>query len=185
MTIISLQELAAFLNTYKVSGRIADYGGTSEIGARIVRQMLGFEDVGIKEDLVDDMWVGLVMGSAAKETVPTYHPLDYNNGVDLLLPIEGEPYDAGISMDLLEHTSQPFIVAENISNSLKPGALLFVTVPFVWEVHNYPGDYWRFTPQGLATLFPKMKQRASKIIRDQSPEEELPRTRIVAVFQKI
>jgi hypothetical protein len=87
-------------------------------------------------------------------------------------------------MDLLEHTSNPFVVAENITNSLKKGALLFVTVPWIWEIHYHPKDYWRFAPQGLEELFPKMEKLSIEITRDQSIDEEVPRSRLVAVFRK-
>ena len=87
-------------------------------------------------------------------------------------------------MDLLEHTSNPFIVAKNISDSLKPGAFLFVTVPFVWELHYHPKDYFRFCPQGLEAVFSEMKTKTIEIVRDQVPDEDLPRQRIVAIFQK-
>jgi hypothetical protein len=184
MTIISLKCLAHFLNTYPINGRVADYGGTDKIGDNIVKTMLKVEDVNVSEgDRSADINL-FVNGSKEKEISPEYYCLDYDNGIDLLKPVVGPQFDSGICMDLLEHTSNPFIVAENISNSLKEGAFLFVTVPWVWEIHDYPGDYWRFTPQGLQELFPKMEKVSIETIRDQEPEEELPRHRLVAVFKK-
>lgn len=184
MTIISLRCLAHFLNQYPPVGRVADYGGTHSIGAQIVKKMLSLEEVNIEEGDRSEKINLFVNGSKEKEIIPDYHVLDYDNGVDLLKPIKGEKFDAGISLDLLEHTSNPFIVAKNISDSLKKGAMLFVTVPFVWEIHDYPGDYWRFTPQGLKELFPEMKEVLIETIRDKEPEEKLPRTRIVGIFKK-
>ena len=173
-----------------MSGRIGDFGGTSTIGAEIVKRMLLLDNISIvqaepgPDDAVSPIGVNILVNGIPRKKVPEYIPLDYDNGIDLMKPIKGKKFDAGISMDLMEHTSQPFIVAENISNSLKKGALLFITVPWVWEIHDYPGDYWRFTPQGLETLFPKMKKITIEIVRDHAPEEELPRYRIVAVFKK-
>jgi hypothetical protein len=36
---------------------------------------------------------------------------------------------------------------------LIPGGKAFVSAPFAWERHDYPGDYWRFSEDGLKKLF--------------------------------
>ena len=183
MTIQSLRCLGAFLNYYKPSGRIADYGGTDRIGAPIVKKMLALNNVVVKDDDPGVVF-NLHIQGVEKKVVPQYVVLDYDSGVDLLKPIRGKKFDAGICMDLLEHVSNPFIVAKNISNSLQKNALLFVTAPWIWEIHEYPKDYWRFSPQGIQELFPDMKALHVEIIRDESSDEELPRARIVAIFKK-
>lgn len=178
--------LAHFINTFNPKGRIADYGGTANIGSEIVKQMFSINDVSVEQKKINpDASLDInVFGASLKDIEPEYVLLDYNNGVDLLKPIKGKKFDFGISMDLLEHTKNPFLVAKNISNSLKPGALLFITVPFSWEVHDYPGDYFRFCPQGLEVLFPDMDAKKIEIIRDAAPEETITRSRLVAVFKK-
>lgn len=164
MTLKSLECFKKFLIQYvkELKPIVADYGGTNKIGDGLVKGIL----YDVKRSL-------------------SYHyeMLDYDNGVDLLKPIK-KKYGLGICMDLLEHTENPFIVAENISNSLKKGALLFVTAPFIWEQHDFPKDYWRFTPQGLVTLFSKLKMIGAYCIRDQGNGEAVPRMRSVAVFRK-
>ena len=150
-----------FLNEYQPHGRIADYGGTENVGSSIVRDALA---TGGQHD---------------------YNPLDYDNGVDLMKPIKGPKFDFGICMDLLEHVPNPFVVAGNIYSSLKPNAHLFVTSPLIWELHFYPKDYWRFTPSGLEALFPKMDIELLGIVRDPSPDEVCPRSRVVGVFHKV
>lgn len=161
MTLNSLNELVRFLNTYQPKpGCIADYGGTHEIGA------------------------GLVKNTLASGGLTDYHALDLDSGVDLLQPIKGKKYDLGLCMDLLEHTTNPFIVAKNIVDSLNKGAYLFVTVPFIWEIHLYPGDYWRFTQQGVVELFKEMELLEISIVRDKTKGESVPRHRVVGVFRK-
>ena len=185
MTLLSLQYLAFFLNKYKPTGRIADFGGTDAIGAGMIREILTLDDVIVKSPGRDKNGNVIINADGIpKKTKPEYIVLDYDNGVDLLKPVKGEKFDAGITMDLLEHTTNPPVVAKNISDSLKSGAFLFVTVPFVWELHNYPGDYFRFCPQGLVVMFSDMNIITMDIVRDEAPEEELPRSRIVAVFRK-
>lgn len=82
-------------------------------------------------------------------------------GVDLVQDLE-QPLDLGQvrsfahveCMSVLEHSRKPWLMAANIERMLLVGGTLFVTAPFVWAVHGYPSDYWRFTEQGIRELFP-------------------------------
>ena len=151
--------------------RIADFGGTEKVGKNIVKDMLAAG--GLKD----------------------YHMLDFDNGVDLRKPIKGKKFDLGICMDLLEHTSNPFVVAKNIIDSLNPNALLFVTVPFTWQLHGYPDDFWRFTPSGLEELFKDNSLRKVLVYVSEDsyrpgkkekivPPIPAPWFRVVGIFQK-
>lgn len=182
MTITSLQLLAHFLNLYPQCGRVADYGGTQKIGAPIVKKMLSLSELVVLQG--EGKGFNAIVNGKPRKPAPEYFCLDYDTKIDLMKPVKGKKFDGGICMDLLEHVENPFIVAKNIADSLNKGAMLFVTVPWVWEIHDYPGDYWRFTPQGLETLFPKMKKITVEMIRDRASDEELPRSRLVAVFKK-
>ena len=53
----------------------------------------------------------------------------------------------------MEHVAKPWLAAKNIENILKHGGLLIWTTPWVWRIHGYPSDYWRFTPNGVRQLF--------------------------------
>jgi SAM-dependent methyltransferase len=57
-------------------------------------------------------------------------------------------------LSVLEHCRQPFLMAENVQRLLEPGGVLYVSVPFAWEIHSFPSDYWRFTPDAVRLLFP-------------------------------
>jgi SAM-dependent methyltransferase len=59
-------------------------------------------------------------------------------------------------MSVLEHCIDPFKMARNIQSLMKDDGVLLVSVPFVWEVHGFPNDYWRFTPNGVRALFPDL-----------------------------
>jgi hypothetical protein len=94
-------------------------------------------------------------------------------------------------MDTLEHVKNPFIVGNNISNSLKKGALLYVTVPFVWTVHGYdvkntPTDYFRFTEEGIKLIFPKLTCLEVFMLREPLKIKGLPQAfvRVIGVFKK-
>lgn len=81
-------------------------------------------------------------------------------GVDRVLNLEEPlPADFGTFMhvdclSVLEHSKRPWLLAANIERLLEPGGTFFITVPFVWKVHAYPSDFWRFTVEGVRELFP-------------------------------
>lgn len=58
---------------------------------------------------------------------------------------------------VLEHSKRPWLLAQTLEKLLVVGGTIHVQVPFVWRVHNYPGDYFRFTPQGVRSLFPNIR----------------------------
>lgn len=68
--------------------------------------------------------------------------------------LEIKEFDCIICNSVLEHVIDIEKAASNIENLMKKEATLFVSVPFVWEEHGYPNDYWRFTKNGLQKLFP-------------------------------
>jgi hypothetical protein len=57
---------------------------------------------------------------------------------------------------VLEHSRRPWLLAANMERLLQPGGTIYVTAPFVWRVHAYPSDYWRFTREGVAELLPSI-----------------------------
>lgn len=68
------------------------------------------------------------------------------------LPLEAATVDAVLLTQVLEHVPAPVAVLQEAARVLKPGGGIFVTVPFVWELHELPHDFWRFTPASLERL---------------------------------
>jgi hypothetical protein len=68
----------------------------------------------------------------------------------------GRRFQTIFCLSVLEHCTAPWLMAANLKKLLAPGGVLCVSAPFTWEVHGYPEDYWRFTPQGLKVLFPEL-----------------------------
>jgi SAM-dependent methyltransferase len=67
------------------------------------------------------------------------------------LPDNG--FDMIVCTEVLEHVLQPFSAVEELRRLLRPGGLLFVTVPFNFRIHGPLPDCWRFTEHGLRALF--------------------------------
>jgi SAM-dependent methyltransferase len=68
------------------------------------------------------------------------------------LPFADGCFDAAINIVTLEHVREPAAALREIARTLKPGAPLLLAVPFEWEVHQEPHDYFRFTRYGLDYL---------------------------------
>ncbi len=82
---------------------------------------------------------------------------DYSN-LDLVgdvedIPLRDDSVDYILCMSLLEHTRNPRKVLLELGRVLKPGGILAIVVPFLWEEHQIPHDYFRYTRYGLRYLF--------------------------------
>jgi predicted SAM-dependent methyltransferase len=60
-------------------------------------------------------------------------------------------------LSVLEHIPDAFNAARNMASLLEPGGALFLSVPFIFRHHGYPGDYWRFTPEAVRFLYPSLR----------------------------
>jgi SAM-dependent methyltransferase len=83
---------------------------------------------------------------------------DYHKGhhLDLTwdgktIPLDRHSIDSVIMTEVLEHVHRPGELLQEVRRVLKPGGVLFLTVPFIWPMHELPYDYHRFTPIALRT----------------------------------
>lgn len=79
-------------------------------------------------------------------------------GVDLVMdgqsiPLPDASVDAVLCTQVMEHVRHPELVRAEMVRCLKPGGLLIVTVPFIYNEHGVPSDFWRFSQYGIAHLF--------------------------------
>lgn len=79
------------------------------------------------------------------------------DGVDVVsdasrMPFENDKYDLTICLDMLEHAEWPQAVIREIFRVTKPGGYLFLATVFAFPIHDYPSDYWRFTPNCMKLL---------------------------------
>jgi len=56
---------------------------------------------------------------------------------------------------VFEHVFNPDQFLQEVSRVLKPGGRLLMTVPFVWDEHEQPQDYARYSSFGLAWILNK------------------------------
>jgi SAM-dependent methyltransferase len=68
-------------------------------------------------------------------------------------PIEDGVLDGIGCFAVLEHTSEPWKVIDEIRRMLKPGGKVFIDWPFLQPVHGYPSHYFNATRKGLVSRF--------------------------------
>lgn len=72
-----------------------------------------------------------------------------------LFPYQNETFDSALCNQVLEHVFNPDRFLTEIYRVLKPGGKLLLTVPFVWDEHEQPFDYARYSSFGLKALLEK------------------------------
>lgn len=71
--------------------------------------------------------------------------------------LHGQRFGTIFCLSVLEHCENPFLMADNMTLLLQERGQICISVPFSWKIHAYPSDYWRFTPEGVRCLFPKIE----------------------------
>ena len=69
-----------------------------------------------------------------------------------IIPMGDKSVDTIIATEFFEHCPGPESVMREMKRVLKPGGMLFLTVPFVWNLHLVPYDEYRYTPFSMERL---------------------------------
>jgi SAM-dependent methyltransferase len=93
-----------------------------------------------------------------------YIGLEYDTGIDNIkkkadyyydgkvFPFGDNEFDSIITNQVLEHIFSPNDFLSEINRVLKTNGKLLITVPFVWDEHEQPFDYARYSSFGLKSL---------------------------------
>jgi hypothetical protein len=126
------------------------YGTSTSIICKIFPQTI------IIDNWIDKSWKNVRKVNLCKDI-----PEDMVNFFDIISCCE-----------VLEHSKQPWIAAENITKILKVNGILLVSVPTIFEHHpgpEYP-DLWRFYIEYSKYLFPNLKViKEDKLVCDKIP----------------
>jgi ubiquinone/menaquinone biosynthesis C-methylase UbiE len=167
--------------TFKSTGTIAEKIGrllpspSRDVGRRKNYQRLAerlqFRSIGSRRVLV----VGSGDGSA------TYDAMERVDGVRILetdvslagnakvvcdasdLPFDDGQFDLVICQAVLEHVLEPQRCVDEMHRVLKPDGLIYVTTPFMQQVHMGEYDFTRFTHSGHRWLFRSFREIDSGI----------------------
>ena len=98
-----------------------------------------------------DAYIGLDIDSEAsrRRGMADYHYDGHS------FPFADASFDAILCNQVLEHVFNPDRFLSEIARVLRPGGKLLLTVPFVWDEHEQPYDYARYSSFGLYALLNK------------------------------
>jgi SAM-dependent methyltransferase len=97
----------------------------------------------------------------------TYVGLEFDTGIDSqkkvaefyydgkTFPFNESEFDSVVTNQVLEHVFNPDEFLSEINRVLKTDGKLLLTVPFVWDEHEQPYDYARYSSFGLKALLEK------------------------------
>ena len=114
-------------------------------------------DIGCGEQPFRSVFDGHVSRIWGFEHKKTLHPNPsieiYGSALDL--PFRDAAFDTALCFQVLEHVPEPLRLIEEARRVLRPGSHLILTAPHIWNVHEMPHDYFRFTCYGLTHLLDK------------------------------
>lgn len=127
-----IKENAPFL-----TGRLLDFG----CGSKPYRDLFEVEE-----------YVGLDIEESGhnlrNELIDVYY-----NGEEI--PSDNNSFDCIFSSEVFEHVFELDLILKEIHRVCKPNGYLLITVPFVWNEHEIPYDYGRYTSFGIKFLLEK------------------------------
>ena len=71
------------------------------------------------------------------------------------LPFPEGTFDTILCTEVLEHVPEPSLILAECYRVVKPGGVLYVTVPMTWYLHYEPHDFFRYTKYGIRFLCEK------------------------------
>ena len=85
-------------------------------------------------------------------------------GVDVVANVENLPFADGsvgtvLAFSVFEHVKHFWKGFDEVFRILRPDGVLLVCTPFYFHVHDYPSDYWRFTPEAIDSLLERYPTR--------------------------
>ena len=70
-------------------------------------------------------------------------------------PFQDQEFDSIITSQVMEHVFNPEEFLDEIARCLKDNGPLLLTVPFVWDEHEQPQDFGRYSSFGLRYILEK------------------------------
>ena len=97
-------------------------------------------------------------------------------GVDKVAMASDLPFDDGtfevvVCTEMLEHDRSFWLSIEEMARVLAPGGMLILTSRGIrFPLHEFPDDYWRFTPTAFAVIFDLGRLAPVEIVEDPDPQ---------------
>lgn len=108
-----------------------------------------------------------VSGRKSDMKAPDYY---YDGSI---LPFPEGYFEGVICTQVLEHVPEPGLLLKEMYRVLKPGGRLIMSLPFVWQEHEPPYDFFRYTCFGATSLLKQAGFEVAELIKDTGTIETL------------
>jgi len=71
---------------------------------------------------------------------------DIISDLNVAINLNDEFADTVVSVSVMEHLCEPFIFLQEAFRILKYGGYFVMQVPWQWQIHEAPYDFFRYTP---------------------------------------
>lgn len=85
-------------------------------------------------------------------------------------PFDDNIFDSIVGNEVFEHVFNPEAFLAEVSRVLKKDGSLFLTMPFVWDEHEQPFDYARYSSFGIKTI---LEKHGFKIIHQKKSVDDI------------
>ena len=70
-------------------------------------------------------------------------------------PFGDVSFDSIVANEVFEHVFNPDQFLNEVARVLKPGGMILMTMPFIWDEHEQPWDFARYSSFGIKSLLEK------------------------------
>jgi SAM-dependent methyltransferase len=123
---------------------VAEQAGRLPPGARVI-------DVGAGDAPYRELFEEQAYTTLDRAETPHSGEVDFIGHAEAI-PAAAHTFDAVVCTQVLEHVPAPLDALKEFHRVLVPGGVLIATVPFAWEEHEAPYDFYRYTRYGIAEL---------------------------------
>ena len=99
------------------------------------------------------------------------------------IPFEANTFDFLLCSEVMEHVFEPDAILKELNRVLKPGAKGIFTVPFVWNEHELPYDYGRYSAGGFTYLLNKNGFEVRDLVRTTHFTQVLSQLTLLYLYQ--
>jgi SAM-dependent methyltransferase len=96
--------------------------------------------------------------------------------------LAADSYDTVLSTQVIEHIFDTRKYVAECHRLLKKGGMGIFTIPFVWQCHAEPFDYFRFTRYGIEKLFQEQGFKILELVPLEGAYAAIAQTTIVSVY---
>lgn len=113
-----------------------------------------------------DEYVGLEIDSTAnRQAKKADYFYDGNK-----FPFADESFDSVVANEVLEHVFNPEQFLNEVARVLRPQGLVLMTLPFVWDEHEQPYDFARYSSFGVKAL---LQRHGFEIIEQRKSTDDI------------